>query len=190
MIDNPHKFKTYIRRGLVGLLFGIIVIYTAHRTSFLAQGATLAVYNLSDGQIVQESELVIEGRALRATTLILNGREIVINQEGFFSELVLLSPGINTISFRAEDRFEKYEEQTYTVVFEEPQDTTLDTLLQELHTTIQTQTTEILETVDITNPDETILEDTPETPPEDTQTRDTEGTILIESSLEEEVTNN
>lgn len=190
MIEDPHKFKRYVRRGLVGLLFTVIVVYAAHSTSFLAQGATVSVYNLSDGQIVHASELVVEGRALRATTLILNGREIVINQEGFFSELVLLSPGINTISIRAEDRFEKYEEQTYTVVFEEPEDRNIDTLLQELHTTIQTQTEELLETVDTTISDETILEETPETPPEDTPQTDIDNTILIEDSLEEELTNN
>lgn len=146
-IEDPHKIKKRVRMGLVVLLFAIIILYANNRTSFLSQGVNLVVDDISNGQIVFEEELTVQGQALRATQLLLNGREIAINQEGHFSELILLSPGLNTIRIRAQDKFGKYKEITYNILYEENKDEpqTLDTLLQNLHNTLQTNTETLLD---------------------------------------------
>lgn len=182
MIEDSQKIKRYARRGLIVLLFTIIVIYTANRTSFLSQGATLSITSVSDGQIVTESELVIEGQAQRAIELTINSREIAVNQEGFFSELVLLSPGINTITIRAEDKFKKYKEVNYTIVYEEQSARSIDTLLEELQTNIHIQTAELLKTENLIDPENPYIDDVPEIPPQDTQESGENPTILIEGS--------
>ncbi len=62
------------------------------------------------------SLLRIKGNAMNAIHLKLNGREIYIDKEGNFSEMVDLLPGLSVIKLNAVDRFGKETEKEFKII--------------------------------------------------------------------------
>ncbi|MBI2609890.1 hypothetical protein HYW53_01810 [Candidatus Giovannonibacteria bacterium] len=63
-----------------------------------------------------ERVVTVKGTALGAGHLLLNGRAILTNEKGEFSETYVLAPGVNDIEIRARDRF-GHEETVRRMVF-------------------------------------------------------------------------
>lgn len=108
-----------IMRGVIGLFLAIIAAYALYQTRDLIFGARLQVTSLTDGTVATEQLLTIEGRMKHAAAITINSNEIKTNQEGYFSEKILLSPGYNVITISARDRFGKSIEKTYRVLYNE-----------------------------------------------------------------------
>ena len=99
----------------VGLLL-IIGVYCYSKVDFLMKGVRIKA------DIVQQenSSLVqITGNAKNSIHLNLNGREIFIDKEGNFSELISLLPGFSIISINAEDKFGKLTEKQFKIISNE-----------------------------------------------------------------------
>lgn len=171
-IDDPNKIKKIVQVGLIFLLFLIIVLYASNRTAPLSQGAELQIENLTNGQVVTNPTLAVEGLALRTIELTINGRIIPTNSEGFFSDTLVLSPGLNTIYIEARDRFGKTEELEYEILYENNEPLTIESLISELQEVIGTQ-------------NETSVEENLEEIP-----AEPENTLLEETNEEAEVINN
>ncbi len=116
-----------VRISLLSLLFIFIIMYAHSRTAFLSQGVSLSVENLENGQTIRTRTFTIQGTAKRAVLLTINNRELVIDEEGTFKDIVLLHPGLNVFTIEAYDRFDNYKTITYTV-WHETQTTTQNTL--------------------------------------------------------------
>ncbi|OGI73794.1 hypothetical protein A3D42_03190 [Candidatus Nomurabacteria bacterium RIFCSPHIGHO2_02_FULL_41_18] len=66
----------------------------------------------------EESNIVkITGRAKNAKMIILNGREISIDQAGNWSETLVLLSGYNIITVWAEDKFGYEDEKNYQIMY-------------------------------------------------------------------------
>ena len=59
----------------------------------------------------------VKGNAKNAKYLSLNGREIFIDKEGNFSETIALIPGLSVVTLNAEDKFGKYAEKKFEVMY-------------------------------------------------------------------------
>jgi len=114
-MENRKSLKSIIRISLISALFIFIVLYAHSRTAFLSQGVSLSVENLENGQTIHTRTLTLEGTAKRAIMLTINNRELLIDEEGKFKDILVLHPGLNILTIEAEDRFNNYKELTYTV---------------------------------------------------------------------------
>lgn len=113
------SIKKYLRIGIFGGLFLFIIIYTIFQTKAISRGVDLIVNGLTDGVSIDNGLVSISGKATHATHLLINGREIVIDEEDNFKEELVLSPGYNIITIEAEDRFDKKTQEVYRVLYEE-----------------------------------------------------------------------
>ncbi len=89
-------------------------------TNAVRQGVVLSVTGVTDGETVTDGTLHISGTAKNASSLSLDDRPIVIDLAGSFEEQLLLEPGYNIISMKAEDRFGKKTEKIFHVVYLAP----------------------------------------------------------------------
>lgn len=98
-------------------LFLFILVYAFIRSWGLVFGVKIKNVNISNGATYTESVLNITGNAKHAVLLILNDREISLNQQGNFNETISLLPGYNTISLKAKDKFGNSDEENYQLIY-------------------------------------------------------------------------
>ncbi len=123
-MKHPKTLFSTLPLVLFVLLFVFIIIYSTNRASFLSGGVDLSIETITDGQVLYESALVVQGSAKRARHIALNGREIVINEAGRFSETILVTPGPNIILIQVEDKFGEFEEKRLSVWYDNDKDST------------------------------------------------------------------
>ena len=103
-----YKSANAYIKFLIGALFvGVIFGYTYFQSSFLADGPQFTLLEPSSGTMFEESLIEIKGTVLRVSDITLNGDPIFIDEEGNFSETILLLPGQNIITLEAQDKFER-----------------------------------------------------------------------------------
>lgn len=114
------NIKKYFRIGLLSLLFVFIVSYTIFQTKSINRGVVLNIEGIKDGQTFSNSIVPIQGNAVHASHLYVNGREIAVDIKGDFKYELVMSSGYNIITVEAEDRFSKSTRKIYNVFFKEP----------------------------------------------------------------------
>lgn len=114
---NKDLKKILMLFCMIGL-FGFIIIYALLNTRLVFNGIDLDVKNIEDGGVYQNAVIAINGNASRARHLLVNGREISINQMGEFSDTLILNPGYNIFTITAEDKFGKITKETFEVIRE------------------------------------------------------------------------
>jgi hypothetical protein len=112
-MESRKSLKSLVPKILLLVLFVFIVFYAHSRTAFLSQGVQLSVDNLENGETIGERVIELTGTAKRAIRLTLNGRELLIDEKGDFSDTLVLSPGFNTLTIEAEDKFDNYKQLDY-----------------------------------------------------------------------------
>lgn len=90
--------------GAVAVI-GIIVIYGIWRSFNYSLGPSIEINEPIDGTSIISPTTLVKGRALRINDLSLNGKMILVDQEGNFSETIVVFPGLNTITLSASDQF-------------------------------------------------------------------------------------
>ena len=113
------NIKTYLKFGLLGILFAFIGIYSIFQIKALAQGVNLDIRGIVDGAVFNKDNLMLEGLALHANLITINGKEVSVDQDSNFSEELVLSPGYNIITIEAQDKFNKKSKEIYRVIYEE-----------------------------------------------------------------------
>lgn len=117
-MTRTTNIKKYIKLFSLGGLFAFIIFYSVMKMLPILRGVELSINGIADGQKVTTDKLALAGTALHAKHLLINGREILINEKSEFSEDVFLSPGYNIVSVNAEDRFDKKLTKSYRVLYE------------------------------------------------------------------------
>jgi hypothetical protein len=96
-------------------LFAVIIIFTFMKMSFIMKGVQIVAEINKNGN---SSLVLVSGNAKNATYISLNGREIFIDKDGTFKELISLLPGFSVIELAARDKFGKMQEKKFEVVYE------------------------------------------------------------------------
>lgn len=109
--------------GLFGALFAFIIFYTIFQTKSLAKGVDFDVVGITDGEVFEKDILALTGKAVHANYITVNGREILVDEKETFAEELVLSPGINIVTFEAKDRFNKRTSFEYRVFYKKGADT-------------------------------------------------------------------
>ncbi len=88
-----------------GLLFAAFAVYSVLNSQSFWRGPQVAVDFPRDGAYLNNSHISVRGQADYVIKLELNGRPIYTDENGKFSEALILSSGLNIIELKAEDRF-------------------------------------------------------------------------------------
>lgn len=93
------------RISIVVLVAGLIVAYAVWRSLNYARGPEIEIFQPAEGASIASSTVVIRGRANRINSLRLDGNDISVDEQGDFSQTLVLFPGLNTIALEANDQF-------------------------------------------------------------------------------------
>ena len=99
--------KFYLRLTLYFALAISIIAYSYLRTRDLVRGVSIVIYEPLNYSAFVQSAVEIKGKITKSTAVFLNDRKIFLDEEGNFKETVLLSPGYNIVTVRANDRFQR-----------------------------------------------------------------------------------
>jgi hypothetical protein len=101
-IIKNKNIKWWIGFSSFSLLFLVIFVFAYSKMHFLMSGVQIkASIQYKDGSSVVE----VNGQAEKAIHLSLNGREIFVDKNGSFTELISLLPGYDIITLDAKDKF-------------------------------------------------------------------------------------
>ena len=112
--------KKITKIAILCLFFLFIIVYAFFRSHDLIFGVKIKNVDIVDGAVFTDSVLQVTGNAKNAINLTLNGREISIDQEGNFNEVVALLLGYNVISIKAIDKFGYGDEKNYKLIYSAP----------------------------------------------------------------------
>jgi hypothetical protein len=87
----------------LALFFFTLISYALFASRSLILGPKIELENTAT--FSEKSLIQVEGRALRSTTLHMNGYPITTNEQGFFREPYVLAPGYNQVLLEGEDRY-------------------------------------------------------------------------------------
>jgi len=115
----PRNFKKILSIALPLFLFAVILSYTYYKTRDLLRGVVLNINGVANGEVFRDPTVKISGSAKNALKLSVNGREIFIDKNANFAEQLLLLPGFNILTVKAEDKFGYINEKNYKLIFEQ-----------------------------------------------------------------------
>jgi hypothetical protein len=111
-----HKnAKWWIGAGSFILLFAGIGTFAYMKMDFILKGVQIEA--VIDHTNTASSLIQIKGNAKNAVYLSLNGREIFIDENGMFTEPVVLLPGLGVVTLEAQDKFGKSSEKKFEIVY-------------------------------------------------------------------------
>ena len=110
------RFSSIFRYlGFTVLVF-ILIFYLGWQVKKVIEPPQLTLYSPQNGYIVNQPSVEIQGITEKEAQIWVNGKEIRNNDQGQFSEIVDLTPGLNTIVVSAEKKHGKKTSETRYVV--------------------------------------------------------------------------
>lgn len=106
---SPIKIRHFIIPRIlkivaIAVICIALVYYVLFQARFLIGGPQVALTDTPE-TVQTERQIVITGTASNITAIYLNGRPIVTNEQGFFSEKVVLENGYSIVRIDAADRY-------------------------------------------------------------------------------------
>jgi len=89
------------------VLLVLILIFTASRAYGLIQGPYIALDTTNLTSEIENGFILLEGKVYRSAYFSINDRVVAPEQNGNFSERLLLSPGHTIMTIQARDRFDR-----------------------------------------------------------------------------------
>ncbi len=114
------EFAKMVAFGTLGIA---IVCYAIFAARDYIRGPMIVISEPTNNSMVSSSTVHVRGQAIRVKSLSMNDRDITMDEQGNFTEILLIYPGHNIISFRAQDKFKHQTLQTLTIIgsgFETP----------------------------------------------------------------------
>lgn len=111
-----QNVKKILKISSLSVLFIFIIIYSFFNAKDLIFGVKIKNVDIVYITELGENIITINGNAKNARNLILNGREISIDQDGNFYEILALLSGYNIINIKAEDKFGYKDEKNYQLM--------------------------------------------------------------------------
>lgn len=98
-------YHTRITKYLFIIFLILIFAYAFFEARNIFLGPIIKISTPEAGITVQSQAVEITGAIKNVTTITLDGRALLINEAGEFTEKLLLSPGVNIFEFVAQDKF-------------------------------------------------------------------------------------
>jgi len=110
IIITPKFLVAFLIVFFVGLGF----FYLYRELSIFISSPMLAITSPVNNFSTEEKEITVEGLTEKDAKLLINGQPTIVDENGKFSEALVLQPGLNTITIKAINRFEKESEKVIT----------------------------------------------------------------------------
>jgi len=104
MSQNRNRWIKILVLSLIVLSIGSYALFNSR---LLITGPKLEVFEPQNGSSFNDPVIEIKGRALNISHISLNDYQIFVDEDGFFTEKLLLSPGQSIIKLYATDKFER-----------------------------------------------------------------------------------
>jgi cytoskeletal protein RodZ len=125
-IFKPIKFSSFIitPKALVAFLIiffvGLGFFYLYRELSIFISNPRLAVIEPMENFSVESKTIKVEGLTEKDSKLFINDQQVIVDENGKFSEVLILQSGLNKITIKAVNRFDKESEKIITgeAVFE------------------------------------------------------------------------
>lgn len=96
-----------LRNVLIFLLVLVCFFYLYFYLKNVFSAPYLEVYNLQEEQVVNENKILIEGKTDIESDVFVNGQNMIIDKEGYFSQEVYLKKGLNFITISSKKKYSK-----------------------------------------------------------------------------------
>lgn len=90
---------------MIFILAASFALYFLYEAKNLLFGFSAKISFPNDGETFKTSAVVVRGKVFEASRISLNGRPIFTNENGDFSEELILSAGLNMIELEAVNKF-------------------------------------------------------------------------------------
>lgn len=110
------RFEITPKVGIFFFLFLILVAYSAYQARFLILGPQVIIESHSDGVVVGEPLVLLEGRARNISVISLNDRQIFVDENGRWSEKLIVSKGTSIMTLKARDRLGRETEKRVQII--------------------------------------------------------------------------
>ncbi|MFA5777305.1 MAG: helix-turn-helix domain-containing protein [Parcubacteria group bacterium] len=119
-IFKPIKFSGFsvtpkiIIAVLIVFFIGLGFFYLYRELSIFISKPRLVIIEPLDNFSIENKMIKIEGITEKDSKLLINGQSIIVDENGKFSEVLVLQPGLNKISVKSINRFDKESEKIIT----------------------------------------------------------------------------
>ena len=113
-VVTPAVITSVAAFGLIVFFAGLIGVQL---DGFVGK-PSLEIASPSEGMRIDRPYIIVEGRGERESQLTVNGREIIMDESGYFREYIELLQGLNTLTFYLQNRFGALTEDVRHVVVE------------------------------------------------------------------------
>jgi hypothetical protein len=105
-----------LKQIIFGLLCLFVVLYALFQARFLILGPRVNITSPQNGSSLPERAVTLTGTAKNVAYISLNGRQIFTDEEGYWEEKLLVSPGLSIMTVQARDRFGRETEKHIELV--------------------------------------------------------------------------
>ena len=112
----PFRNKK-IARWLFVLFVLFVLAYAFFEARNIVLGPQILIATPPGGTTVTSQLVEITGNTKNIQDITLEGRDIYIDEEGVFTERLLLSPGYNIFIFEAKDKFDRHTKKTLELIY-------------------------------------------------------------------------
>lgn len=116
-MTDRHATKKILKIILTTVFLLFVFSYTGYEIQKIVFGPKIRINSPISGLSVSNSFTEVDGNAKNIKNISLNDRKIFIDEEGNFTEPVLLSYGYNTIKISASDKFGRNTEKIIEVIY-------------------------------------------------------------------------
>ena len=100
------------------LILFIVGFYLWHQISSFNSTPYLFVSSPFEDQVVNDSNLTVEGETEREVVVKINGQGIFVNSDGYFEEDIMLQPGKNILIIEAKNKFDGTAREVRNIIYE------------------------------------------------------------------------
>jgi len=111
------EFKTILKALGIMVLLALITAYVLFQARFLITGPQITLTNEPSSAHQNERVITLEGNTHNITHLWLNDRPIFTDENGNFSEALILENGYTITTLRAKDRYGRETEVVRSFVY-------------------------------------------------------------------------
>lgn len=115
---TPLSFVITSRTLVLGviflLVFGAFFYLYLEFQSFAAE-PQLTMFEPKSGSVIEAEEAIVQGKTDKGARVTINDQSVFVDNEGLFSDRLLVRPGMNTIVVRTVNRFNKEKSLTLSV---------------------------------------------------------------------------
>ena len=100
------------------LILFAVGFYLWHQISSFNSTPYLFVSSPFEDQVVNDSNITIEGETEREVIIEINGQSIFVNPDGYFEEDIMLQPGKNVLIIEAKNKFDGMAREVRNIIYE------------------------------------------------------------------------